>query len=121
MVVSWFSRWFHGFSWFLVGFHGFSRWFHGFSWFLVGFHGFSSWFHGFSWFLVGLHGFSSWFHGFSWFFFFFFFFYGHICFYLAQSIFFIKTLHNVSSLQVFVVSFYMKIQELVSYCIFYTD
>ena len=24
------SRWFHGFSWFLVGFHGFSRWFHGF-------------------------------------------------------------------------------------------
>ena len=24
-------------------------------------------------------------------------FYGHICFYLAQSIFFIKTLHNVSS------------------------
>ena len=21
--------------WFLVGFHGFSRWFHGFSWFLV--------------------------------------------------------------------------------------
>ena len=21
--------------------HGFSRWFHGFSWFLVGFHGFS--------------------------------------------------------------------------------
>ena len=40
--VSWdpASRWFHGFSWFLVGFHGFSRWFHSFSWFLVGFHGF---------------------------------------------------------------------------------
>ena len=36
-----FSRWFHGFSWFLVGFHVFSRWFHGFPWFLVGFHGFS--------------------------------------------------------------------------------
>ena len=35
-VVSWV-----GFSWFLVGFYGFSRWFHGFSWFLVGFHGFS--------------------------------------------------------------------------------
>ena len=37
------------------GFHGFSRWFHVFSWFLVGFHGFhgfSSWFHGFSWFLA---------------------------------------------------------------------
>ena len=32
---------FHGFSWFLVGFHVFSRWFHGFPWFLVGFHGFS--------------------------------------------------------------------------------
>ena len=57
-VVSWF------FSWFLVGFHGFSRWFHGFSWFLVGFPGFSRWFHGFSWFLVGFHGFSRWFHGF---------------------------------------------------------
>ena len=40
----------HGFSWFLVGFHGFSRWFPGFSWFLVGFYGFSRWFHGFSWF-----------------------------------------------------------------------
>ena len=39
--------WFHGFSWFLVGFHVFSRWFHGFPWFLVGFHGFSRWFHGF--------------------------------------------------------------------------
>ena len=52
------SRWFHGFSRFLVGFHGFSSRFHGFSWFLVGFHGFSSWFHGFSWFLVGSHGFS---------------------------------------------------------------
>ena len=50
---------FHGFSWFSVGFHGFSRWFHGFSWFLVGFHGFSRWFHGFSWLLVGSHGFSS--------------------------------------------------------------
>ena len=33
--------WFHGFSWFLVGFHVFSRWFHGFPWFLVGFHGYS--------------------------------------------------------------------------------
>ena len=62
-----FSRWFQGFSWFLVGFHGFSRWFHGFSWFLVGFHSFSRWFHGFSWLLVGFHDFSWWFHGFSWF------------------------------------------------------
>ena len=35
------------FSWFLVGFHGFSMWFHGFSWFLVGFNSFSRCFHGF--------------------------------------------------------------------------
>ena len=27
------------FSWFLVGFYGFSRWFHGFSWFMVGSYG----------------------------------------------------------------------------------
>ena len=50
-----------------IGFQGFrlvSRWFHGFSRFLVGFHGVSSYFHGFSWYLVGFHGFSRWFHGF---------------------------------------------------------
>ena len=43
-----------------IGFQGFrlvSRWFHGFSRFLVGFHGVSSYFHGFSWYLVGFHGF----------------------------------------------------------------
>ena len=63
-----------GFSWFQVGFHGFSWFQFGFSWFQVGFHGFS-WFKvGFSWFQVGFHGFS-WFKvgfscfqvGFSWF------------------------------------------------------
>merc|ERR1711952_102384 len=53
--------WFHVFSRFLVGFHGFSSSFHGFSWFLVGFQWFSRWFHGFPWFLVGFHGFSKFF------------------------------------------------------------
>merc|ERR1712012_1266035 len=71
MIFGWFYGsmvlWFDGFSWFLVGFHGFSRWFHGFSWLLVGCHGYSRWFHDFSWFLVCFHGFSRWFHGFSWF------------------------------------------------------
>merc|ERR1712013_759149 len=50
-VVSWF-----GFSWFLVGFYGFSRWFHRFwlvSMVLKVVSWFSRWFHGFSWYLVG--------------------------------------------------------------------
>ena len=46
------SRWFHGFSWFLVSFHGFSRWFHGFSWFFMVFGWFPWFFKVVSWFFM---------------------------------------------------------------------
>ena len=72
--------WFHGLSWFLAGFQGFSRWFHGSHGFglvsmvfqggFMVYHGFGlvslvfQGGHGFSRFWVGFHGFSKWFHGF---------------------------------------------------------
>ena len=61
--------WFHGFSWFLVGFHVFSRWFHGFHGFwLVSmvFQGGFMVFHGFWLVSMVFQGGFMVFHGFCW-------------------------------------------------------